>query len=90
MQKDVTAHSTAMWLRNAGDWPDAVPRIRPALRKQMVEGLLSRFDAMPVEESRKECKAFQRELGSRAWDLEKKFRTQLADMRAHPLPASTS
>ena len=85
MQKDVTAHSTAMWLSNAGDWPDAVPRIRPALRKQMVEELLSRFDARPVEESRKECKDFPRQLASRAWDLERKFKTQLAVMRAHPL-----
>jgi hypothetical protein len=89
MLKDVATHATALWARNAGpDNQDVVPRIRPYLRKKGLDDFMYEFDSRPAAEFERVCIEYPTVILSPEWDLEKKFRRELAVMRKQPLNAA--
>jgi hypothetical protein len=63
--------------------------VYPHLRKQMLAAINKESDNSPVEKFKGICAGFPADLRSSKWDLEKRYRKELAFLRETPFtPAS--
>ena len=58
--------------------------VEPHLRKQMLNAIMAEFDRSPTEKFEKVCAGLPKELASPKWDLEKKYKKELAFLRKTP------
>jgi hypothetical protein len=83
--KELVDRSVAVWNIYAGEDVAYVKMVQPHLRKQLVDSITREFDNSPIEKFKTICSELPRDLRSSKWDLESRFRQELAFLRQHPL-----
>jgi hypothetical protein len=81
---EIRNRSTAVWNRRAGPDSAYVRMVYPHLRKQIVDDLMRRSDAVPVAEFEAQCAQFPADVAGPEWDLERTLRDRLRVIRQRP------
>lgn len=87
--KELTARSEALWTDYVGEDKEYVRLVYPHLRKQMLSAIQKESDNSPMEKFKKICSEFPADLRSSKWDLDKRYKKELAFLRETPLPPAT-
>jgi hypothetical protein len=87
--KELTGRSEAVWTDYVGEDKEYVRLVYPHLRKQMLAAINKEFDNSPVEKFKAICAGFPADLRSSKWDLEKRYRKELAFLRETPFTPAT-
>lgn len=86
--KEIRGRSEAVWTSHIPPEDMAYVRmVEPHLRKQMFNAIMAEYDRSPVEKFEKVCADFPKELASSKWDLDKKYKKELAFLRQTPFTA---
>lgn len=83
--KEIRGRSEAVWTSHIP--PEDMGYVRmvePHLRKQMFKAIMAEYDRSPAEKFDKVCAEFPKDLAGSKWDLEKKYRKELAFLRQTP------
>ena len=87
--KELTARSEALWTDYVGEDKDYVRLVYPHLRKQMLAAIQKESDNSPVEKFKQICSQFPADLRSSKWDLDKRYKKELAFLRETPFTPAT-
>jgi hypothetical protein len=83
--KEIDERNVAVWNSYAGEDVAYVKMVQPHLRNQLIKSIGAEFDRSPTAKFDEICANFAKEIRSSKWNLEKRFKKELALVRRHPV-----
>jgi hypothetical protein len=83
---EITARSEAVWADYSLGDTKYVVMVYPYLRKQMRKAIDAEYNSAPVDRFKKVCSQLPEDLRTK-WDLDKRFKKELAFLRQTPFKA---